>query len=225
MRRADLLPEDELESDSEGGDDISTLGDMEESLPKNDRKQSNVTDGSKYASTFVGSDEDFKKLHYADVKDMKKQQQSGPEVNPEGAVVGNADVGKIFSDPMAMTDDPNAFPDNILPSQGKFKRLANFFEPSKSYPFCKVRNRLPHSLNTTIQYNLDYAETAYTDPSVNSTSPIVWICRDPMGVSQRQIDEAHMDNVPITDEFTEYDEKGRAQFTFNPPDFIRKAKK
>ncbi|KTB00140.1 Phosphate metabolism protein 7 [Nakaseomyces glabratus] len=226
LRRADLLPEDELESDSEGcGDDISTLGDMEESLPKNDRKQSNVTDGSKYASTFVGSDEDFKKLHYADVKDMKKQQQSGPEVNPEGAVVGNADVGKIFSDPMAMTDDPNAFPDNILPSQGKFKRLANFFEPSKSYPFCKVRNRLPHSLNTTIQYNLDYAETAYTDPSVNSTSPIVWICRDPMGVSQRQIDEAHMDNVPITDEFTEYDEKGRAQFTFNPPDFIRKAKK
>ncbi|KAL3229778.1 Phosphate metabolism protein 7 [Nakaseomyces bracarensis] len=229
LRRADLLPEEDLEEsdDDNNCSEESTIGNLDEGTTKSDgRKQSNATYPSKNAKTFVGSDEDFKKLHYADVKDMKKQQSNfGEGMDPEGAIVGNADVGKIFSDPMAMTDDPGAFPGNILPSQGRFRRIANFFVPRKSYPFCKVRMRLPLCMNTTIQYNLDYAETAYTDPAVNAKSPIVWICRDPMGVSQRQMDEAHMEDVPITDEFTKYDEKGRAQYTFNPPDFVRAAKK
>lgn len=230
LRRADLLPEEELQESKEGScsDEVSTLGNLEEGTTKSEagRKQSNSTYTSKHASTFVCSDEEFRKLHYSDVKDLKRQNENfHEEVNPEGAVIGNADVGKIFSDPMAMTDDPGAFPGNILSSHGTFTRIKNFFMPSKSYPFCRMRMRLPLVMNTTIQYNLDYAETAYTDPSVNAKSPIVWVCRDPMGVSQRQIDEAHMEDVPITDEFTKYDEKGRAQYTFNPPDFVRTAKK
>lgn len=99
------------------------------------------------------------------------------------------------------------------------ERIMLFFQPSKYYSFDEVRSRLPTVLETIVEYKDSDLDLSYTDPSVIDKDPIIWVCEDPMGVSKQQIELAGEVGADVRDENTVYDEKGRAQYTGDPPDF------
>lgn len=47
---------------------------------------------------------------------------------------------------------------------------------------------------------------AYVDPAISSPKPLIWIARDPLGISQREVAETNK-FVPCTDEGAWFDEK------------------
>lgn len=189
-----------------------------------------------YNSTFAPEDETFRKYTYKDVQnqrygikideDNKDSRHHENMEEPLGEhVVNECDVGRQYNDPKAMMDDPAAFPLNITAGESWWRRIIKFFQPTKSYPFTLVRSRLPHVFNTTVEYEDNYIDIAYTNPCIREKDPIVWICKDPMGVSQQQIDIAKEVGVDIRDDFTKYNKRGKPMFTFNPPDFETKVKR
>lgn len=186
-------------------------------------KKSTLGGASKNESTFV-PDENFHKLTYKDLENRPREPRDEHR-NAEGALLENADVAKVYADPAAIVEAENSFPPNIPETRTLRQRAINFFSPAKSYPFETVRMRLPHIFNTTIEYDEQFLNSAYSDPSVQEKDPIIWICKDHMGLSKQLIRDAHTKDVLVTDEFTEYDEKGRAMYLFNPPDFDYKAKR
>ncbi|GAV52255.1 hypothetical protein ZYGR_0AG02460 [Zygosaccharomyces rouxii] len=99
------------------------------------------------------------------------------------------------------------------------ERVMLYFQPSKYYTFEEVRSRLPTVFESTVEYEDSELGCAYTDPSVVDKDPIIWVCEDPMGVSKQQIELAREAGADVRDENTAYDEKGRAQYTGDPPDF------
>ncbi|SCU90635.1 LADA_0F05446g1_1 [Lachancea dasiensis] len=174
---------------------------------------------------FVPENEEFHKYNYKDVEGLDTSNNAHQSVDANGAVVTNADAGNVFSDAQAVTKDPAAFPPNKkLPSSLK-ERLENFFMPHKCYEFAEVRRSLPYVLNTCVKYDQDFLETAYADPSVSDPAPKLWLARDPLGLSTQQISLARTHGVDVSDEFTGYDEKSRATFSFHPPDFEPVAKR
>lgn len=181
------------------------------------------TASSKNESTFV-PDEDFHKLSYKDLENRPKEPRQEFR-SAEGALQENADVAKVFADPQAIVTNPSSFPPNVNRTTTMKQRFINFFSPSKNYPFETVRMRLPHVFNTTIEYNEQFLDTAYSDPNVSEKDPIIWICKDHMGLSKQLIADARAKDVVVSDEFTRYDEKGKSMYLFNPPDFEYKAKR
>ncbi|CAI1707335.1 hypothetical protein SEUBUCD646_0O00770 [Saccharomyces eubayanus] len=180
-------------------------------------------------STFVPEDEKFRKFQYSDVEALRNNRPYDDDDQsrhgPEGAVPVNADAGVIYGNAGAVMKEPQAFPPDVLETNTWSQRIALFFNPRKSYPFDEVRTRLPHVFNTSIEYDEEYLNTAYTDPCVREKDPIVWCCKDPLGVSKQQIQEAGSEGLDVRDDFTRYDEKGKAMFTYNPPDYEFEAKK
>ncbi|QLL34362.1 hypothetical protein HG536_0G02210 [Torulaspora globosa] len=178
---------------------------------------------AKNKSTFA-PDENFHKLSYKDLENRPREPREEYR-NVHGALLDNTDVAKVYADPQAIVTDERSFPPNINKTMALKQRFINFFSPSKNYPFETVRMRLPHVFNTTIEYDEQFLEAAYSDPSVKEKDPIVWICRDHMGLSKQLIADARSKDVVVNDEFTKYDEKGKAMYLFNPPDFEYKAKR
>ncbi|KAE9377429.1 DUF221-domain-containing protein [Stipitochalara longipes BDJ] len=58
------------------------------------------------------------------------------------------------------------------------------------------------------QYESEDAEQAYFDPAITSPVPKLWIARDEMGISRKEIMDTR-DVVPISDEFAWLNEKGK----------------
>ena len=79
--------------------------------------------------------------------------------------------------------------------------------------------RLPPGMNSTISYDVEYLKMAYTDDSVHDAEPVIWIARDPMGISTQLIKDATSAGVDVRDEGAGFDEKSRCVFLDNPPDY------
>lgn len=224
---------DEYEKDNSNNNNNSSSSKDGFDSKKHERKRSDVTGATLApADTFVPENEEFRKFTYKDVQnqqynlrleDLKTNDSDNKSTGEH--VVNECDVGKQYADPLAMMDDTRAFPPNFESELSWWQRILRFFQPSKSYRFDIVRSRLPRAYNATVEYEDDYMDTAYTNPYVRQKDPIVWICKDPMGVSQQQIDIAKDIGTDVRDDFTKYNEKGKPMFTYNPPDFAPKVKR
>lgn len=219
LRRANIIPDAEDEDE-----DLEDL-DFEEQ-----KRRASSSINKSYAtnnndSTFVPENEEFHKLGYKDIDDNQGRAPNPNSVDANGAVVVNADAGNVFSDANAVTNDPRAFPEARHKPVDIKNRVLTFFQPHKNYDFPEIRQRLPHVFNTTIRYEHEYVDTAYTDPCVRDKEPILWIAKDPVGLSTQQINLARTNGVDVRDDFTGYDEKGRSTYSHNPPDFMPVAKK
>ncbi|SCU88901.1 LAFA_0E15170g1_1 [Lachancea sp. 'fantastica'] len=195
---------------------------MEKELDSERKRQSSSSskeNANPEEPNFVPEDEEFHKYSYKDVQDLNTNDKIKHEIDANGAVVTNADAGNVFSDANAVTKDPRAFPPDVPYHRGWKERIAYVFQPHKSYEFSTVRKSLPYVLNSTVKYDKDFLETAYTDPSVTDPAPKLWIARDPLGLSTQQILLARTHGVEVSDEFTGYDEKSRSTFSFHPPDY------
>ena len=220
LQRADLIPSQSSLSDSD------TPLHKDEKQVHMARVASGATDTSKHASTFVADDEEFKKLHYSDIdpalignKDSGAAGTRMKRLESLGTVV-EGDVGDTFVDPEALKQGAGEGRDaSVLSETSVWQRIALFFKPWECYKFADVRMRLPPVMNNTIQYDLEYLKKAYTDDAVHDEEPVVWIAKDPMGVSEQLVKDARTAGVDVRDEGTGFDEKGRCTFSDNPPDY------
>ncbi|SCU85443.1 LANO_0C04280g1_1 [Lachancea nothofagi CBS 11611] len=208
LKKAGILSDDDAE--------IEKDSDMEKK-----RQSSNISKANTNLEepNFVPEDEEFHKFGYKDVEDLDTNKHPKHTVDANGAVVVNADAGNVFSDAQAVTKDPKAFPPNKASTWSLKERVIYYFKPHKSYEFSAVRRSLPYVFNTSVQYDKDFLETAYTDPSVTDPAPKLWIARDSLGLSTQQVALARTNGVEVSDEFTGFDEKNRITYSFHPPDF------
>lgn len=177
-------------------------------------------------STFVEDDSKFQKYRYPDVASLLEAgaQDNGP-FDTQGPILIRAREGNIFSQARAMVNDDEAFPANVLATLTTSKRIVYAFNPSKVYTFENVRLRLPIVMNTTIDYKEEFLETAYCSPAVTDQNPVIWLAKDRLGITERLLKHEKGKGLNMSDAFTGMDEKGRATFSFHPPDFEPYVKK
>ncbi|SMN21868.1 similar to Saccharomyces cerevisiae YOL084W PHM7 Protein of unknown function, expression is regulated by phosphate levels [Maudiozyma saulgeensis] len=217
--RADLIQ-------SSGSSNSNTSQDAEEKA-----KNANIVkvetgatgEHSRKNSTFVSPDEEFHKLHYSDI-DPSRLNGNGLDDVPlrqqdEHGVWLIGDVGDTYRDVEAMRDNERSQPGNSLRDYRALQRVTLFFKPWECYKFPVIRQKMPLILNSTIQYDIGYLENAYIDSSVNDHDPIIWVGKDPMGVSDQLVKECRDSGVDIRNEGTSFTEKGKCTYIDNPPDY------
>lgn len=86
---------------------------------------------------------------------------------------------------------------------GFFGRL---FDVRKFKSFNRVKSLIPSYAPP--QYETEDVEQAYFDPAITSPVPNLWIAKDEMGISRKEVQETK-DVVPISDDFAWFNEKGK----------------
>jgi len=84
--------------------------------------------------------------------------------------------------------------------------LARLFDPKKFKSHQTARSLVPNW--PAPQYLDEEADTAYFNPAVTSQVPKLWIARDEMGISKKEIADTSV-TLPISDDYATYNEKGK----------------
>ena len=91
--------------------------------------------------------------------------------------------------------------------------FTRFLKPWIYADYATLRNMVPHE--DIVSMPLDYSEeveaNAYWPPSVTSQTPILWIPRDPLGLSKQEV-ALTSKVIPISDEAATLDEKNKIQW-------------
>ncbi|KAF4549097.1 Hypothetical protein D9617_23g005120 [Elsinoe fawcettii] len=84
--------------------------------------------------------------------------------------------------------------------------LTKFLKPHVYNDFATMRRLVPREIE--IRYEPGEEENAYYNPSIIDEVPLLWIPRDPLGISAQEIRDTPKD-IPITDEGASLDEKNK----------------
>ena len=100
----------------------------------------------------------------------------------------------------AQSATPNKF------SAKKASLFGRIFDPKKFKSYQAVRSMVPNF--PPPRYEAEEEELAYYDPAITTHVPRLWIVRDEMGISQREVRETS-EVVPISDDFARLEEKNK----------------
>jgi hypothetical protein len=92
--------------------------------------------------------------------------------------------------------------------------FGKFFDPSKFKSHAAAQKLVPDWAPPL--YEEEEANTAYYNPCISSSPPPLWIAKDEMGISAREIQESSQVN-PITDEYARFDGP-KGKIVWNSPD-------
>jgi hypothetical protein len=101
--------------------------------------------------------------------------------------------------------------------------VAKWLRPDRHTDYHTLRRLVPKDVSH-ISYSAEAERDAYYDPAIGSPTPLLWIPRDPLGISRQEV--AHSSKViPMTDEGAFLDEKNKVQIdeTIVPPIHEEKA--
>jgi hypothetical protein len=129
---------------------------------------------------------------------------SGSTMAPRDSGVANVDngVGNVDSAEKGVVDTSSSEP--------KPNFLIKFLRPDKYASYHQLRKLVPGAGEAT-SYPPEAERDAYCHPAIISQPPLLWIPRDPLGVSAQEV--AHTQRViPITDEDAYLDEKCKIQW-------------
>ncbi|OTA55088.1 DUF221-domain-containing protein [Hypoxylon sp. EC38] len=91
--------------------------------------------------------------------------------------------------------------------------IARFFEPQvfTSYQAMKawLQDDVFYDGDNIPEYTEEQLEKAYLNPALTSPTPLIWIARDPMGVSKNEVSENEQCGLKASDQGAWLDEKGR----------------
>lgn len=65
----------------------------------------------------------------------------------------------------------------------------------------------------TPQYLEEEQETAYFNPAITSPVPRLWIARDEMGISKKEVQDTS-EIIPISDDFATFNPKGKIVWSY-----------
>ncbi|TVY83414.1 putative membrane protein [Lachnellula suecica] len=102
------------------------------------------------------------------------------------------------------TEAPTVQPKKFSATKASF--FDRIFDPRKFKSYQRVRSVVPQWAPP--QYDARDEEFAYFNPAITSQVPNLWIVRDEMGISQREVRESSA-VIPITDELARFDEKNK----------------
>ncbi|PBP16807.1 DUF221 domain-containing protein [Diplocarpon rosae] len=111
-------------------------------------------------------------------------------------------------------DSPPSEAHTSAPKKFTAKKAALFsrlFDPSKFASHASVHSLVPEFPPPS--YTPEEEQRAYYDPALTSEVPRLWIVRDEMGISQREVKDSR-EVVTITDEFASFNEKGKVVWDF-----------
>ncbi|KAJ5807439.1 hypothetical protein N7447_010895 [Penicillium robsamsonii] len=132
---------------------------------------------------------------------LNEQSKTDDLTAPSGSVSphrdsGIANVGSVDSAEKGLTE-----PSSTAPKPNIFTK---FLRPDLYQNYHQMRKLVPGSTDI-VTYPAEAERDAYCHPVVNSQPPLLWIPRDPLGVSSQEV--AHtMRVIPITDEDAYLDE-------------------
>ncbi|ODQ82453.1 hypothetical protein BABINDRAFT_169766 [Babjeviella inositovora NRRL Y-12698] len=97
-----------------------------------------------------------------------------------------------------------------------YSRFFRYFLPSVYLSYAEVKKMLPEIFHYPLEADMAANEHAYDFPDVSATQPVLWLPRDPMGLSEKEIDK--LDGViSASDEGAMLDHKGKSCWTTAPP--------
>ena len=115
----------------------------------------------------------------------------------------NVDNGVNVDDGVGRVDSAEKGISDTSAPEPKPNFLTKFLRPDKYASYQQLRKLVPAADPTT--YPVEAERDAYCHPSITSQPPLLWIPRDPLGVSSQEV--AHtMRVIPITDEDAYLDE-------------------
>lgn len=97
------------------------------------------------------------------------------------------------------------------PGNALTARLAPYM--AKNFPLSRFSKYTFH-LSHTAPYLLE-PEAAYYNPSIRSPRPILWLARDPCGVSKYFVEQNRSVGIDTTDQYAWFDEKNKLQWDTN----------
>lgn len=126
---------------------------------------------------------------------LEKGQCNG-ESNGNGKPASMTTMEKIMSDPKR--------------EQGSKKPniLTKFLFPHKYADYYTLRRLVPRDFGD-IGYEPEVERDAYFHPAIKSCTPVLWIPRDIMGVSEEECRDTNAVGVPMSDDVASFNEKGR----------------
>ncbi|KAI1801214.1 DUF221-domain-containing protein [Daldinia bambusicola] len=96
--------------------------------------------------------------------------------------------------------------------------IAHFFEPQVFASYQAMRSwlrdgNLFDSEEDVPEYTEEQLRKAYLNPALTSPTPLIWIAKDPMGVSQNEITENEKFGLKASDQGAWLDERGRLRWS------------
>lgn len=97
--------------------------------------------------------------------------------------------------------------DDLGPAPHKKPNMfTKWLRPDIYTDYQTLRRLVPKDL--VVQYPASAEDEAYFNPSVTDTTPLLWIPRDPLGISRHEVADTS-EVIPITDEGAYLDEKNK----------------
>ncbi|SSD60205.1 related to Phosphate metabolism protein 7 [Saccharomycodes ludwigii] len=230
LRKAHYLPENDSSSSNTSlfKDDNKTKDGYDLAMARDSttlhslnlqKKNSTITDNStaksaansKKKSTFFEEKDfgDLHKLHYADVRGKVTNPFESIKHEASGENTGEEQDLSKFTDLSTNTN-----------TNGIFTTVRNFFRPDKLYTFNVVRQSLPGIFNYRVKYSNDIGRNNYVAPCVQEDMPVIWLAKDPYGMSDKQIIYGQFNNIDIRNDGAGFDETSwDFVYTRNPPNF------
>jgi len=139
-------------------------------------------------------------------KSLEAEEQRLLEIENGVASDGQTQDGEAGNEKSVTT---TAAPSKALPPAPHKKPsiLTKFLRPDLYTDYATMRRLVPHDF-ANITYEPEVERDAYYPPSVKSKPMLLWIPRDPAGVSRQEVADTSK-VIPITDEGCHLDEKNR----------------
>ncbi|KAJ5091922.1 hypothetical protein NUU61_006792 [Penicillium alfredii] len=158
---------------------------------------------------------------HSKVGEDRKSQSDDQTASGESAVVPTRDSGVAKVD---SAEAEKGLADAPLPTaQPQPNFFTKWLRPDKYHDYATLRRLVPSPLEIP-QYTEEAESNAYCHPAINSQAPLLWIPRDPLGVSRQEV--AHsLRVIPITDEDAWLDENNKINWdmeTGQPPIYEEK---
>ena len=131
----------------------------------------------------------------------------------EEALIGHAEEGTLAESPDGIrekngvvAEEPKKATSLGPAPHTKPSMLKKFLRPDIYTDYATMRRLVPHDF-PEIRYDPAIEAHAYQHPAVIDEAPLLWVPRDPMGVSRQEI--AHTNKViHMTDEGASFNDKG-----------------
>lgn len=85
-------------------------------------------------------------------------------------------------------------------------RLLRRLRPDIYTDYATMRRLVPREI--AIRYSAEEEADAFYNPAITSPTPLLWVPRDPVGISQQEVRDTRQ-SIPITDEGAYLDEKNK----------------
>ena len=109
--------------------------------------------------------------------------------------------------PEASTQAAHGRKDLEPPPHKKPNMFTKFMRPDIYTDYATMRRLVPKDVD--IQYAPEEEDNAYFHPSVTNTTPLLWVPRDPVGVSQQECELNRREVIDMTDDGAYLDEKNK----------------